>query len=296
MRIAVTGSTGLVGSALVTYLINKGHECLKLVRTKPKSSSEIGWDPEKGITSGAIEGVEGVVHLAGENIAAGRWTVEIKKRIRDSRVKGTTVLSETLASLSTPPKVLVSASAIGYYGDRGDELLNETSSPGRGFLTEVCREWEEATRPAVDRGIRTALLRTGVVLAKQGGALRKMLLPFKLGIGGRLGDGNQYMSWIAIDDLVRIIYHLILTESVNGPVNAVAPNAVTNLEFTKTLGKVLSRPTIFPVPAFVVRLAFGEMGDALLLSSTRVAPARLQSAGFEFKYPQLEGALQHVLE
>jgi uncharacterized protein (TIGR01777 family) len=203
-------------------------------------------------------------------------------------------LSETLAALATPPRVLVSASAIGYYGDRDEELLSEASSPGRGFLPEVCKEWEGATGPAVDRGTRTVLMRTGLILARQGGALAKMLLPFKLGIGGRLGDGSQYMSWIAIDDLVRIIHHLIKTESMAGPVNAVAPNPVTNLEFTKTLGKVLSRPTIFPVPAFIVRAVFGEMGDALLLSSTRVEPSRLQSAGFEFKYPQLESALRHV--
>jgi hypothetical protein len=239
--------------------------------------------------------MDAIVHLAGENIAGGRWTAARKARIRDSRVIGTRTLCETLARLSQPPKVLVSASAIGYYGDRGAEPLWENSTFGTGFLADVCRAWEEATQPAVQKGIRVVLLRLGIVLSPAGGALAKMLLPFKLGLGGVLGRGNQYMSWIALDDVAGAMAHTLVTDTLQGPVNAVAPYPVTNREFTRTLGRILRRPTVFPLPAFAARLVFGEMADALLLASTRVEPKRLLATQYVFRYPELDGALRHLL-
>jgi uncharacterized protein (TIGR01777 family) len=242
-----------------------------------------------------LEGLDAVVHLAGENIADGRWTDEKKRRIRESRVQGTRALCEALAQLENKPKVLVCASAIGYYGDRGETLVDENSSAGGGFLSDVCQEWEQATEPARKAGIRVVNLRIGVVLSPKGGALAKMLLPFQMGAGGNLGSGKQYMSFVALDDVVGAIYHALTTESLSGPVNAVAPNPVRNSEFTKALGKVLHRPTIAPVPAFGARLLFGEMADALLLSSTRVAPTRLLESGYKFQCPDIDSALRHVL-
>jgi uncharacterized protein (TIGR01777 family) len=267
------------------------------VRTAPRPGhAEVHWQPETGsIATPGLEGLDAVVHLAGENIAAGRWTAEKKASIRDSRVQGTHLLCDALAQLVNPPKVLVSASAIGYYGDRGAEVLREDSRPGRDFLADVCRAWEAATAPAAQRGIRVVNLRFGIVLSAAGGALAKMLLPFKLGAGGIIGSGQQYMSWIALDDVVGAIHHTLITDTLHGPVNAVAPNPVTNAVFTKTLGRVLWRPTLFPLPAFVARAAFGEMADALLLASTRVEPARLKDTHYAFRYPELEGALRHVL-
>ncbi|HYV14187.1 MAG TPA: TIGR01777 family oxidoreductase [Pyrinomonadaceae bacterium] len=295
MRILVSGSHGLVGKALISSLRSDSHEILRLVRGKPASANEIEWHPNEGsIDPTALEGIDVVVHLAGESIASSRWTDEKKRAIRDSRIKGTSLLSEALAQLSRPPSVFVSASAIGYYGDRDDELLTETSAPGDDFLANVCVEWENATIPAIEKGIRTVHARFGIILDANEGALGKMLTPFRMGIGGRIGDGKQWMSWIDIEDVVNGLKSLI-ESPVSGPVNFVAPNPVTNAEFTKTLGRVLSKPTIFPIPAFGARLAFGEMGDALLLSSQRVKPDVLEQRGFGFAYPTLESALRHLL-
>jgi uncharacterized protein len=296
MNILVTGASGLIGTALVSSLASSGHEVTRLVRGQPTSEGKTArWDPMAGtIEAGAIEGVDAVVHLAGENIAE-RWTSAKKAKIRDSRVKGTQLLCETLTRLSSPPKTLVSASAIGYYGDRGDAVLTEDSPPGQGFLSEVCRAWEAATEPARQHGIRVVQLRLGVVLSAKGGALAKILPPFRLGLGGVLGSGQHYMSWIALDDAVGAIQHAIATDALQGPTNAAAPRAVTNQEFTKTLGNVLGRPTAIPLPAFAARLMFGEMADEVLLASARIQPTKLVASGYQFRYPELEGALRHVL-
>ena len=293
MHILVTGSTGLVGSTLIPALTTEGHRVSCLVRSKAKMGNrDTYWDPAAGeLYSPGLEGLDAVVHLAGESIAGGRWTAARKARIRDSRIQGTRLLSQTLAQLARPPKVFISASAIGYYGDRADEILTEQSPPGSNFLAGVCREWESATEPAAQHGIRVVILRLGVVLSAKGGALAKMLTPFRMGVGGVVGSGKQYMSWIAIDDLVRVVIHALKTESLSGPTNAVAPNPVTNAEFTKTLGRTLRRPTIFPMPAFAARLALGEMADELLLASQRVVPSKLLASGFVFRHPGLESAL-----
>ncbi|MCI0404118.1 MAG: TIGR01777 family oxidoreductase [Acidobacteria bacterium] len=294
MKVLVTGSTGFIGTALVAALAAAGHQVTRLVR-RPAAAGEVRWDVEAGtIDSGGLEGHDAVVHLAGENIA-GRWSAAKKKRIRDSRVNGTRLLAEALAKLSRRPRALICASAVGYYGNRGDEKLREDSPPGKGFLAESCVAWEAAAKPAADAGLRVVHLRIGVVLHPAGGALKQMLLPFKLGLGGVVGSGQQYMSWIALDDLIGIFQHALANDSLRGPANAVAPNPITNREFTKTLGNVLSRPTIFPMPAFAARLAFGEMADELLLSSARVEPVRLSASGFRFAHPQLEPALRHLL-
>lgn len=296
MNILISGSTGLIGSALTSYLAKNGHRVVRLVRRTPSGPDEIAWDPSSGkLDKSAIEGLDAIVHLAGANIAAGRWTEEKKRRIRESRIAGTRLLSQSLAHLFDPPKVFVSVSAIGYYGNRAEEELDETSSTGEGFLPEVCREWEMATAPAAVRNIRTVIPRLGMVLSAEGGSLALMLPLFRFGLGGRIGSGRQYVSWIAIDDLVRIILHAINCETLVGPLNAVSPNPATNLAFTKTLGRVLSRPTAFALPAFAARLAFGQMADEVLLSSAKVLPARLTQSGFQFSFPQLEDALRHIL-
>ncbi|TDI85768.1 MAG: TIGR01777 family protein [Caldithrix sp.] len=297
MKILISGASGLVGTALEPFLRVGGHDVNKLVRTKnSKNCCDVYWDPyHDELDQASLHGVEAVVHLSGENIA-GRWTSGKKARIRDSRITTTRLLSQTIANLEHRPKVFVCASAVGYYGDRGDELLSEDSKFGDGFLADVVREWEAATAPAAANGIRTVNLRIGVVLSRAGGALAKMLTPFKMGAGGIIGSGKQYWSWVAIDDVVGAIHHALITESLKGPVNLVAPQPVTNAEFTKTLGRVISRPTLFPMPAFAAKAAFGEMAEALLLASTRVEPRKLVESGYQFKHPDLEGALQESLK
>ncbi len=296
MHVAVTGSSGLIGSALVSFLGTDRHQVTRLVRRSPAGGGEVQWDPAEGILDPSrLDGVDALVHLAGENIASGRWTPGRKAEIRRSRVESTKRLCESLARLVRPPKALVSASAVGYYGDRGEEILREDSPPGTDFLATVCREWEAATEPASRAGVRVVQLRIGVVLSQAGGALKKMLLPFKLGLGGRIGSGAQFMSWIALGDVVGAIGHALGAESLAGPVNAVAPAPVTNAEFTRTLARVLRRPALAPMPAVMARLAFGELADALLLASARVVPTRLEGSGYRFRYPALEGALRHLL-
>jgi uncharacterized protein (TIGR01777 family) len=256
----------------------------------------IAWDPETGaIDAAGLEGIDAAVHLAGENIAAGRWNAARKRRILESRVRGTRLVAQTLARLTNPPRCLVSASAIGFYGNRGTEILREDSPAGTGFLPEVCLAWEREAQAVAVKGIRLVSLRIGVVLSSSGGVLQRMLLPFRLGVGGKIGGGDQYMSWITLDDLVEIMQHAIRNEDLSGPVNAVAPAPVTNAEFAETLGRALSRPVLFAVPAFAVRLALGQMADELLLASARVEPTALRESGFQFHYPQLEAALRHVL-
>jgi uncharacterized protein (TIGR01777 family) len=297
MIIAITGSSGLVGSALVHALEADGHLVRPVVRRAARpDANEIRWDPDRGMIDAAeFAGVDAVVHLAGENIAAHRWTPSFKDKILQSRVRGTKLLCDTLAGLASKPSDLISASAIGYYGNRGSEPLDESAAPGAGFLPEVCRQWEAATASARDADIRVVNLRIGFVLSKDGGGLAKMLTPFRLGGGGVIGTGNQYMSWIAIDDLVRVIQFTLSAAALAGPVNAVAPNPVTNREFTKTMGSVLHRPTILPMPAFAAKLAFGDMADDMLLGGARVEPRAISNARFEFRYPQLDAALRHIL-
>ncbi len=294
MQIAITGASGLVGSTLVPLLTTGGHHVTKVVRREP-AEGEATWDPDGEFDAAPLDGIDAVVHLAGENIAASRWSAKVKEKIRTSRVQGTRVLCEGLAKMQNPPKVLVCASAIGFYGDRCDEELNEESANGTGFLADVAQQWEAATQPARDAGIRVVNLRFGVILSPKDGALAKMLLPFKLGGGGRVGSGKQYWSWISIDDAAGAVHHALMTDSLSGPVNAVAPNPVTNGEFTKTLGRVLNRPTVVPMPAFAARLALGEMADELLLASIRVEPQKLRRSGYEFRQPTLEAALRHLL-
>jgi uncharacterized protein (TIGR01777 family) len=300
LTVAVTGASGLVGSGLAPALASAGHRVVRLVRGAGAASapgeSVARWDPDSGALEGsALAGVDAVVHLAGESIAGGRWTEPKKRRIRSSRVDATRRLAGALARLERPPRVLVSASAIGYYGDRGSEILREDSAPGTGFLAEVCREWEAATEPAARAGIRVVRLRIGMVLSRRGGALAAMLTPFRLGAGGPVGSGAQWVSWIALDDLVRAILHALATDSLAGAVNAVAPEPVTNRALARTLGRVLRRPALLPLPAFAARLLLGQMADELLLASARVEPARLRAGGFAFHLTPLETALRHEL-
>ena len=296
MKVLVTGATGLVGSELVPFLTKQGHDVYRLTRGKAHEAHDIVWDPSRNqFPKGRIEGTDVVIHLAGENIAGKRWNSAVKSELRRSRVEGTKLLCETITQLETLPKTLICASAIGFYGDRGSEMLNETSAGGTGFLADVCREWEAASEPARAKGIRVVNLRTGVVLSTKGGALAKMLPPFKMGVGGVVGSGTQYWSWITIDDLVGVINHCVTHEKLSGPVNATSPCPVTNYDFTKTLGTVLGRPTIFPMPAFAARIALGEMANDLLLASAKVLPNRLSESGYQFLYPSLEPALRHLL-
>ena len=296
MNILVTGSSGLIGRALVSFLAAGGHHVTRLVRSSLSlGEAQVFWNPAAGIVNAAgLEDFYAVVHLAGENIAE-RWTVRKKARIYESRAKGTRLLSESLGQVSKPPKILACASASGYYGDCGDEVVTEDRPVGSGFLARVCQEWEAATEPALRRGIRVINLRMGIVLTPAGGALASMLFPFRMGLGGRLGSGRQFWSWVAIDDVLGAILHTLTTETLHGPVNVAAPNPVTNREFTEILGRVLRRPTVFPIPSFAIRLALGRMADELLLASARLAPARLLASGYQFRYSNLEDALRHLL-
>lgn len=297
LRVAVSGASGLIGSELVKRLQTEGHRVDRLVRDPSgKGEGKILWDPKgQTVDTKALEGVDAVVHLAGENIAGGRWTEERKRQVLESRVNGTKTLASAAAKLENKPKVFVVASAIGYYGARGDEILDEDSAPGDGFLSEVCRAWEQAAEPAEQAGIRVVKLRIGIVLAGSGGALAKMLPAFKLGAGGVLGDGKQYMSWVALEDVVGLARLALVDDRVRGAVNATAPTPVTNREFTKTLGKVIRRPTVLPVPSFAIKAMFGEMGDTLLLQGSRVVPKRAEALGYEFRYRELEGCLRGEL-
>jgi uncharacterized protein len=291
-RILVSGVSGPIGAALLPSLKTRGYDVTRLVRGSATGEDQVAWDPAKPISPEMVSGYDAVVHLAGESIV-GRWTKTKKIKIRGSRVAGTTTLAEALAAAEHKPQVFVCSSAIGYYGDRGNEVLNEQSKAGVGFLADVCREWEAATQAASNAGIRTVQMRTGVVLSPKGGALGKMLTPFKLGVGGRIGDGQQWMSWIDVQDMVGAIHHMLKSDLLQGPVNMVAPKPVKNVEFAKTLGSVLSRPAILPMPAFVVKLAFGEMGETVLLSSQRVEPTQLVMSGYPFRFTDLRASLEN---
>ncbi len=294
MNVLVSGSSGMVGSAVVDALEKEGHSVLRLTRTWGGGGGRVRWDPSAGeIEANRLEGVEAVIHLAGETVQ-GRWTPAKKARIRDSRVEGTRLLARTLAGLSAPPEVMVCASASGYYGSRGDEVLREESPPGDNFLARVCQEWEAAADPAREAGIRVVNTRFGIVLSEKGGALGATLPIFKLGLGGRIGSGRQYWPWVAIDDVVGAVSYA-LEGSLSGPVNVAAPDPKTNAEYTKALGRVLSRPVIFPLPAPVARVALGQVADELLLASQRLDPAKLEESGYRFRQPELEGAFRHLL-
>jgi uncharacterized protein (TIGR01777 family) len=295
MKVAITGASGLVGSALIPVLKSMGAQITRLVRSKPKAG-ELEWHPNQDeVNPGSLEGFDTIINLAGENIAGGRWTDDQKRKIRDSRIHGTHLLSDAIAKLAPKPRVFVCASATGIYGDRDDETLDEQSESGGGFLAGVCREWEKATEPAIKAGIRVVHLRFGPILAREGGMLAKLLTPFKMGMGGKVGSGRQFISWIAIEDAIQAIKLAIEDASISGALNIVSPNPVTNEEFTKTLGHVLNRPTALAMPAFAARLAFGEMADEMLLASQKVIPKKLLSAGFVFHYPELELTLKHLV-
>jgi len=296
MNILITGATGLIGKALIDKIYEKGETFSGLSRSKASIfESQAYWDPDRGeIDLDSIEGHDAVVNLAGETIM-GRWTPEKKKRIKSSRLLSAKLLTESVLKLRAKPNVIAAASAVGVYGDRGDEVLTEDSEPGEDFFADLCTEWEATFDPLIEAGIRVVNLRIGVVLSKNGGALKEMLPPFKLGLGGRIGDGRQYWSWIAIEDIVGAIFHCIENEGVKGPVNIVAPGSVTNSEFANDLGKVLGRPTVLPLPSFVARALFGEMADEALLSSVRVEPKKLLDMGYEFKYVRLNEALEGIL-
>jgi uncharacterized protein (TIGR01777 family) len=293
-RILVSGVSGPIGAALLPSLQASGCSVVRLVRGQATSNDQISWDPAAPPAPQAVSGFDAVIHLAGESIF-GRWSTAKKSKIRDSRVVGTFNLSSALAQATDKPKVFLCGSAIGYYGNRGDEVLREESAPGAGFLAQVCQDWEEATTPAVQADIRTTHIRTGIVLSPKGGALGAMLTPFKLGLGGRTGDGQQWMSWIDVRDMVGAIHHILKNDLIQGPVNMVAPKPVRNEDFARTLAGVISRPAIFPLPAFAVKLAFGEMGEELLLGSQKVEASKLISSGYPFRYRELKASLEATL-
>lgn len=293
-RILLSGASGLLGSALLPSLKSRGFQVIRLVRGQASAEDQIAWDPLQPLSPETVSGFDAVIHLSGETVV-GRWTDAKKAKIRESRVVSTRHVAQALAETAEKPRCLITASAIGYYGDREDELLRESSSAGSGFLAEVCREWEAAAQPGAQAGIRCTQIRTGVVLSRDGGALKKMLPPFRIGVGGNVGSGRQWMSWIHIQDWVGAVHHILKTDLLQGPVNMVATKPVTNAEFTRTLGSVLSRPTIFPVPAFAAKLAFGEMADEVLLASQRVEPNKLVTSGYPFQYSDLRRALDALL-
>ncbi len=294
-RILVSGVSGPIGAALLPSLRTNGCSVVRLVRGNAAGEDQIAWDPSVPIPPQSVSGFDAVIHLAGESIF-GRWTTGKKSKIRNSRVGGTFNLASALAQVEDKPQVFICGSAIGYYGNRGDEILREESAPGTGFLAEVCQDWEEATTPAVQADIRTAHIRTGIVLSRKGGALGAMLPPFKLGLGGRTGNGQQWMSWIDVRDMVGAIHHILKNDLIQGPVNLVAPKPVRNAEFVQTLASVLSRPAIFPLPAFAVKLALGEMGEQLLLGSQKVEASKLISSGYPFRYRELRASLESVMK
>jgi uncharacterized protein (TIGR01777 family) len=298
MKVFVSGASGLIGSGLCAALGATGHTVCRLVRKRDAAvGGNIYWNPAVGeLDAAALADVDAVVNLAGESIAGGRWTAQKKAAILQSRIQSTSIIARALAQPKGQPKTLVNASAIGIYGNRGDEVLDEGSPPGSDdFLSDVCRQWEAATAPAAEGGCRVVITRFGVVLSGEGGALKQMLTPFKLGVGGKIGSGRQYMSWVGLDDVIDVLVDCVTNSAYTGPVNVVAPQAVTNYEFTKTLGRVLHRPTVFPVPAFAAKLAFGRMADELLLTSQRVRPKYLEHIGYDFKFPTLERALQRAI-
>jgi len=297
MNILVSGSHGLIGSSLIPYLRNLGHNVVRLQREKGlEDQSSILWDPiGKTIDKEPLNDIDAVIHLAGENVGSGKWNSSKRAAIRESRIEGTQFLCQTVASLASPPQTFISASAVGYYGNRGDTLLRENSLPGDGFLSGVCQDWEAASNILKGSSTRLVNARIGVVMSLDGGALQKMVTPFKLGIGGRLGSGTQYISWISIDDVVQALFHLLVHTELEGAVNLVAPNSITNLELTKALGAALNRPTVIPMPEVAVRGIFGQMGEELLLFSTRVEPKKLSDTGFNFQHPSIEDALASLV-
>jgi uncharacterized protein (TIGR01777 family) len=294
-RVLVSGASGPIGSALLPSLKTQGFAVTRLVRNAANGPDQIAWDPSCPVSPDIVSGFDAVIHLSGESIV-GRWTDAKKRRIIESRVQGTGHMAQALAKAAQRPRVFISASAVGYYGNRGDEILREDSPSGDGFAAEICRQWEGATEPAAAAGIRTAQMRFGVVMSADGGALPKMLPPFRLGLGGRLGSGRQWSSWVSVDDVVGAIQHVLNHDTLQGPVNTVSPNPVTNAEFTTTLASVLHRPAIFPMPAFAVKLIFGEMGEELFLGSQRAEPAKLAASGYQFKHPELKNALKDILQ
>ena len=296
MRILISGASGFLGGALRPALVAAGHSTAALVRRAP-GGDEVQWDPAAPLPAVRLGGFDAVVHLAGKNIS-GHWSEKFKREVRQSRVQGTRTLATAAAESfrqTGQPRVFVAASATGYYGNRGDEGLTEASPRGQGFLADVCQEWEDAAAPAAEAGVRVVHVRIGIVLAKNGGALAAMLTPFRLGLGGPVGDGRQYWSWVALDDVVGAFLFALNTDKLRGPVNAVAPQPVRNKEFVRELGRAIHRPTVFPLPAFVVRTLFGEMGEELLLASARVQPAKLEAAGYSFRHPELADALRAAL-
>jgi len=296
MKILVSGSSGLIGKALDSRLKSEGHDVKRLVRHPAREGDEVYWSPSEGkIDKDKLNEIDGIFHFSGENIASGRWTQSKKDEIYNSRVISTRFLADTISSLLNPPRFLITASAVGFYGSQKDEMLTEAHQTGSGFLARVCRDWEASAEKVRMKGVRLVQARFGVVLSPKGGALRKMLLPFKLGLGGRLGPGTQYMSWISLEEAVQALLALMSNDDLRGPVNIVSPNPVTNNEFTKALGRVLKRPTLFPMPAFVVEILFGEMGREILLGSQRALPKKLEDSGFKFKFSDLEKALRALI-